>query len=382
MKVIVIGGGIGGLSAAIALRAAGAEVSVFERRDDARKINAGAGMVLWHNAMRALQRIDVASRLTARGSPLERAEWQSANGGMLASWPVDETARALQAPALGVRRANLHQVLGASLPDSVVHLDMECTGFVEDGAGVTARFADGHEERGDVLVGADGINSAVRAQLLGRERPRYAGYALWFGIVEPGRLRAPAPTFREVAGPGARVFFFPVGEGWHYWSAVRNAPEGGEDPEHGVKDVLLASHRGWPDPVEELLAATDEVTIYRRDIVDRSPVKHWGTGRVTLLGDAAHPITPNLGQGAAQAIESAVALTDSLGAGHDVGAALRAYEARRMSRTAALTRRAWLIGAMGRWENPLACRMREQVMKAVFPTVAWRQHQKDMAHEP
>ncbi len=381
LKVIVVGGGIGGMSAAIALRQAGLDVAVFERRDDARQINAGAGMVLWHNAMRALQRLDVADRLTPVGSALDRAEWQSVRGPMLARWRVGDMERELHAPALGVRRAELHRVLLASLPDDVVRLGTECTGFVQDRDGVTASFADGHEERGDVLVGADGINSTVRAQLLGRERPRYAGYALWFGLVEPGRVRAPEATFREVAGPGARVFFFPVGEGYHYWSAVRNAPEGGTDGDGGAVPVLRSAFRGWPEPVEELLAATDEATIFRRDIVDRAPVKRWGTGRVTLLGDAAHPITPNLGQGAAQAIEGAVVLADRLREAADPEPALRAYEERRMGRTASLTNRSHRIGTMGRWEHPLACRVRERVMRAVFPTVAWRQHRKDMAHQ-
>jgi 2-polyprenyl-6-methoxyphenol hydroxylase-like FAD-dependent oxidoreductase len=380
-RAVVVGGGIGGLSVAIALRRAGIEAVVFERRDASEKINAGAGMVLWHNAVRALQRIDVADHLEPVASPLEYAEWQSSRGPSLARWDVKSMTETLGAPTLGIRRANLHKVLAAQLPESALHLGMECTGFTQDADGAIARFADGSEERGDVLIGADGINSAVRAQLLGREKPRYAGYTLWFGIVEPGQVGASTPAFFEVAGPGARFFFFPVGEGRHYWSAVRNAPAGGTDPETGPKAPLLDLFRGWPEPVEELLVATDEATIVRRDIVDRKPVASWAQGRVVLLGDSAHPITFNLGQGAAQAIESAVVLGDRLGQTGDISEALREYEERRQKRTASLTTRAWRIGSMGRWENPVACKLREQVMKMVFPTVAWRQHQKDMAHQ-
>jgi 2-polyprenyl-6-methoxyphenol hydroxylase-like FAD-dependent oxidoreductase len=380
-KAVVIGGGIGGLATASALRQAGLEVAVFERRNDLRDLTAGAGMVLWHNAVRALHRLDLWERIAPLGTPLERAEWQTWRGRRLARWKVGEMGRALQAPAVGILRANLLAQLAAPLPESVLHLGMECTSFSQDSSGVTATFAGDREERGDVLIGADGINSVVRAQRRGRVKPRYAGYALWFGVVEPNRVSAPTATFREVAGPGARFFLFPVGEGRFYWSAVQNAAEGGSDPETGPKAQLLEAYRGWPAPVEALLDATDEATIYRRDIVDRDPVDSWGEGRMTLLGDAAHPITPNLGQGAAQAIEDAVVLATCLGSASDVPTALRDYEARRMERTASFTTRARRIGEMGRWKNPAACWVRHQIMRLVFPTVAWRQHQQDMAYE-
>ena len=199
--------------------------------------------------------------------------------------------------------------------------------------------------------------------------------------MEPGLVDGIPPAFREVAGPGARFFSIPVGEGRAYWSAVRNAPAGGVDPATGPKEQLLEWFRGWPEPVSALLAATDNDTIARRDIVDRKPVGSWSHGRVVLLGDSAHPITFNLGQGAAQAIESAVTLANQLGAADDVATALRDYEEKRHKRTAAFTNRAFQIGSMGRWANPVACRFREGVMRIVFPTVAWSQHKKDMAHQ-
>lgn len=380
-KAIVIGGGIGGLTVATALRRAGVDVVVFERRNDLRDLTAGAGMVLWHNAVRALQELELWERVEPFGTPLEQATWQTWQGKELALWKVGEMGRRLQAPAVGIRRANLLSALAAALPDSVLRLGAECTSFSHDASGVKAMFADGSEEMGDVLIGADGINSAVRTQQLGAAKPRYAGYALWFGIVEADRVEVPAATFREVAGPGARFFLFPVGESSYYWSAVINRAEGGHDPETGAKAELLATYRGWPHPVEALLEATDEATIYRRDIVDRDPVTTWGEGRVTLLGDAAHPITPNLGQGAAQAIEDAVIIAKCLDTADGVASALRAYEERRMSRTASFTKRARQIGEMGRWTNPIACGFRHVVMRIVFPTVAWRQHQKDMAYK-
>jgi 2-polyprenyl-6-methoxyphenol hydroxylase-like FAD-dependent oxidoreductase len=381
IRAAVIGAGIGGLTVAIALRRHGMDVEVYERRTASEKINAGAGMVLWHNAIRALQQIEVADHLLPVATPLDHAEWQSWRGPLLAHWDVKSMTESLGAPTLGIRRANLHAVLGDRLPSEIVHLGMNCTGYEQNPLGATAHFDDGSSVTADIVLGADGINSAVRAQLLGREEPRYAGYTLWFGIVEPDRYEGTKTAFTEVAGPGARFFYFPVGEGRHYWSAVRNAPAGETDPPSGPKARLMEIFGGWPEPVEALLDATDEATIVRRDIVDRKPVDRWSDGRVVLLGDSAHPITFNLGQGAAQAIESAVTLADRLHEAPDIPTAVRDYEERRHKRTASLTTRAWRIGSMGRWENPVACRFRERVMRIVFPTVAWKGHQKDMSHQ-
>jgi 2-polyprenyl-6-methoxyphenol hydroxylase-like FAD-dependent oxidoreductase len=380
-RVVVIGGGIGGLSVAIGLRRYGIEADVYERRTAVEKIEAGAGMVLWHNAVRALQQIDVAPHLAPIADALEFAEWQSSRGPRLAHWDVKGMTETLGAPTYGIRRANLHKVLAAQLPESALHLSMNCTGFTQDANGATATFEDGTEVQADVLIGADGINSAIRGQLLGKEDPRYAGYTLWFGVVEPGATDPLPPSFHEIAGPGARFFSFPVGEGRSYWSAVRNAAAGGHDPASGPMGTLLETFKGWPDPVERLLKATDESTIARRDIVDRKPVTSWSQGRVVLMGDSAHPITFNLGQGAAQAIESAVVLSDRLGQAADIPTAIREFEDQRHKRTASFSNRAYQIGNMGRWTNPVACRFREGVMRIVFPTVAWSQHKKDMAHQ-
>ena len=130
----------------------------------------------------------------------------------------------------------------------------------------------------------------------------------------------------------------------------------------------------------QLLEATPEAAIYRREIADRDPIRIWGRDRVTLLGDAAHPITPNLGQGACQAIEDAVVLADQLGSGMDAVAALRIYELSRLERTSSFVRRARLIGSMGRWRNPLSCLVREQIAKRAIPGPALRRHRQDMAY--
>src|SRR6185312_16328206 len=218
----------------------------------------------------------------------------------------------------------------------------------------------------DVLVGADGVNSATRIAQIGDGPLRPAGYELSFGMVEAERGSGDA--FKEYVGRGARFIVFPVGRGLTYWSAIYVTGRHDEAGHAADPAVPLDLYRSWPDPIESLIEATDARGIYRRDIADPAPVDHWGAGRVTLLGDAAHPMTPNLGQGACQAIEDAVVLAKNLAAlpADDVGA-LRSYEQRRFARTAAFVNRSRWIGAMGRWKQPMACLLRDQIQRIVFP---------------
>jgi 2-polyprenyl-6-methoxyphenol hydroxylase-like FAD-dependent oxidoreductase len=384
---IIVGAGIGGLTAAIGLRRAGLEVKVFEKRTDPRMIESGGGMVVQPNAIRALQELEVGDQVAAAGSALEHFEWRTPEGKRLASWPVGAVGREVGAPMVGIRRMRLQGVLAAAVEEGVLALGAEVTGISQDREGVTVQLASGAEERADLLIGADGINSTVRSLSLHPwTKPRYAGYALWFGITELDSAATDSATFRELDGPGARFIFFPVGGREIYWSAIANASEGatveagGEEIE-GDKEILLDRYSGWAEPTEALIAATDLSAIYRREIADRDPIKNWGEGRITLLGDAAHAMTINLGQGACQAIEDGVVLAKALAAQDDTVAALRAYEAKRIPRTAPIVRRSRMIGEMGQWKNPLACLIRNQIQRVVFPTVAFREFKQTVGYE-
>jgi 2-polyprenyl-6-methoxyphenol hydroxylase-like FAD-dependent oxidoreductase len=166
-----------------------------------------------------------------------------------------------------------------------------------------------------------------------------------------------------VLGRGAQFGIFPMTAQRVYWFASVNAPEGARDWPVGRKRELLERFGDWHSPVRAIIEATDEAAILRNDIYDHEPLRRWGEGRVTLLGDAAHPATPNLGQGACQAIEDAVVLARCLGESPEVAAALRAYESRRRPRTSAITLQSRRMGRMGRWENPLLCWLRDRLIK-------------------
>jgi 2-polyprenyl-6-methoxyphenol hydroxylase-like FAD-dependent oxidoreductase len=160
-----------------------------------------------------------------------------------------------------------------------------------------------------------------------------------------------------------------------YWFAVKNAPEDARSP-GGERDELRRIFRDWHDPIPDLIEATDEALILRNDIYDRAPLRRWGQGRVTLLGDAAHPMTPNLGQGACQALEDAVVLADCLREAGDTGAALRAYEAGRIPRTTFLVNRSRDIGRVAQWQHPLAVWARDHASRLLLPRLQAHQLQR------
>jgi 2-polyprenyl-6-methoxyphenol hydroxylase-like FAD-dependent oxidoreductase len=273
----------------------------------------------------------------------------------------------LGARSVVVHRADLQAVLLRELGEGVVRLGVECVGFEQNSAGVWAVFTGGWEEHCDVLIGADGLRSAVRARLLGDGQPRYAGYTAWRAVVTPGRDLFPQDVAFEYWGTGTRCLCAHVGGGRIYWAVSTNAPEGEKDVAGATKGALLRLLRGWHGPVPALIEATAETAILRTDIYDRDPPrKRWGEGRVTLLGDAAHPMTPDLGQGACQAIEDAVELTRCLGAQEtDAAAALGLYEAKCIRRTAWIVRGSRRTGRIAQLQNPLACRLRDAALRVL-----------------
>lgn len=366
MKAIIVGGGIGGLAAAVALRRVGVEAEVFERA--ARIQEVGAGVSLWGNAMKALRRLGLYEAVRARGAEIggEARTWR---GKRLFSYSAEDLQRRFGQTNLALHRAELQAALLSTLPAETVRLDAEFTGFTQDGPAVTARFADGREARGDLLVGADGLRSATRAQLLGEEPPRYAGLTAWRGIAEKVDGFAPEGMGLNLWGRGSEFGLINIGDDRAYWYATANAPESSPANPAGHKREVLERLRGWYAPARMAVEATEDSRILRTDIYDRKPVGRWGSGRATLLGDAAHPMTPHLGQGACQAIEDAVALADVLGdvlrGSEPVDAALRAYEGRRQERTAPIVRRSRRVGWVMQLENPLLCTLRDNLTAAM-----------------
>lgn len=364
MRAIVIGSGIAGLSAAIGLRKVAAEVAVYERAPELREV--GAGISLWANALRALDHLGAGDAVRRVSLALVRSEMRADEGRtVMAEFPAGHFERKfdLRPFVVMTHRAELVGALAGLLPAGVARYGFECTAVEPRGERVAVRFANGHEDEADIVIGADGIRSAVRAALFGREEPRYAGYTGWRGVcprpaaVEPGYIG-------EWWGRGRRFGITTLTNDRVYWFASLNAPAGGHAADE--RAAVAGQFRGWADPVRELIATTPPAGVLRNDVWDRPPARVWSVGRVGLIGDAAHPTTPNLGQGGCLAIEDGVALARAVATHPDPARALLAFTAERYGRAAEIVRESWRFGRVGQWENRAACAVRNRVFRSVM----------------
>ena len=369
---LIIGGGIAGLTAAVALRQYGIDSRVFEQADDLRKTQVGSGLSLGYNVTRAFKHLDLLDELTGPAASITGLEFTTNKGRHVG------TARALEL-ALGILRPALHGVLANSVGTDEVQVGTKLVRFEQDEGGVTAHFADGRTARGDVLIGADGLQSTVRKQLLGDSEPRYRGYCTRRGILQT-ELAKDGPEY-VFLGIGERFVFYPVGQGYLYWTAATNEPPGGKEDGAEIKRTVLERFQGWPDPIESLVQATDESNTFLSDTQDRDPVERWGEGRVTLLGDAAHPMTWDRGQGASQGIEGAVLLAKQLAQGDDPAAELRAWEAERIPRTKKMVRSSRAIGRLQQSKNPLLRVIHHQAIRIETKPSLFRKANKNLLVE-
>jgi 2-polyprenyl-6-methoxyphenol hydroxylase-like FAD-dependent oxidoreductase len=355
---IVVGGGIGGLGAAIGLRLRGWEVTVLERR--ASTAPAGIGLVLQANGMRCLDALGLGDAVRAGGRPDAGGGTRTADGRWLARVDGDIMGDLLGTTAVGIHRATLHRILLDALPPGTVHSGATVTGATADG---TVTYLSGGEQtrRADLVVGADGINSAVRTALWPRHPgPVRVGVVGWRGVT-----RDPWPGDIEVAiswGRGEEFGVVPLLDGRVYWFAAINAP--GLVPGDPL-DAVRERFGHWHDPIPAVLAATDPAGVLQDDLRCLDvPLPTFVRGNVALLGDAAHAMTPNLGQGANQALEDAVVLA--------AAGSLAGYDRERRPRSQRVARASRRIGWMSRTANPVTVAARNTLMRVIPPRAALR----------
>jgi len=349
----VVGAGIGGLAAAIALRQAGWEATVYEAAPEVRPL--GAGLSIWPNGVRALRALDLAD--LAAAAPRAEGALRRADGSALAEFDPDALEARFGAPLVGFHRADLHEGLIDALRPDRVRTGMRVAS-VEDGE---LRFDDRSSVDADLIVGADGLNSTVRAELLGDGQPRDSGLAAFRGVAD---LDGPVPA-GEWWGSGSVAGLLPLGQGRVYWYLAHRG-----QPDPAALPGLVSE---YGEPVREAVdrTAADQVLAHR--LYDRDPVPGWSRGKATLLGDAAHPMLPFLGQGAGSALEDAVALGAAVAAEPDVEAALAGYERARLERTAALvagSRKAAKAALLG---SRVGRRLRDALVSRVPESMRLRQ---------
>lgn len=367
MRALIIGAGIGGLATAVALQRVGIEAVVFEKAQEITEV--GAGLSLWSNAILAARRLGIESEIVAAGSVLTKSRSLLPSGQQLDEFDLSALARKAGTPTLCVHRAELQRILVAAVyahDQSAVQTDRECVGYNEENGAVSAVFADGSQEHGDVLIGSDGINSIVRRSLFGDETPRYAGYFAWRGIAHNVSALLPEGQGLFIMGRGVQAGCFHCGEDRIYWFLTCNGPPHSHPSPSGNYTEIIALVEKWQVPMRQFVEATDPNAILRNDIIDRAPRKVWGKGRTTLLGDAIHATTPNLGQGACQAMEDAVVLAHSLRTVASAEVALRNYEARRQERTKFVIEQSWQLGKVLQLSNPVGVWLRNAMSRTKY----------------
>lgn len=333
MKAIVIGGGIGGMSAAIALERAGFETAVFEAVKEIKPV--GAAISIWPNGVKCLNLLGMREKLRALGGNMASMAYNDGHtGATLTRFSMTPLVQQVGEFPYPVARAELQAMLLDHYGRERVSFAKRVVRVEQHNDGVTAWFEDGTQASGDFLIAADGTHSVIRRYVLGEtlER-RYAGYVNWNGLVTRDESIAPADQWTTFVGEGKRVSLMPVSDNRFYFFFDVPLPKGLAEDRATLKSDLQNYFSGWAEPVQKLIAAINPDTTNRVEIHDIEPFSEFVKGRVALLGDAAHSTTPDIGQGGCAAMEDAVVLASTL-ASHSLGIedALLRYQARRVDR--------------------------------------------------
>ncbi|MDB5240382.1 MAG: monooxygenase [Spirosoma sp.] len=355
----IIGGGIAGLTTAIALHGIGIDATVFETAPVMHPLGAGLGLAA--NAVQAFQRLGIADEIIQAGRQLDAFSILDERGDVVTRTDSRAISHRYGINNFAIHRADLHRVLLSHLSPSVLHTGRRVVQIDEQPDSIRVVFEDGTSHRTDYLLVADGVHSLCRQQLVPGSVPRYSGYTCWRGVVhQPGNTLHEAT---ETWGSSGRVGIVPLTNERVYWFACVNAPGRDEQMRRLTGRDLASRFRDYHAPIPNLLAQTPDEHLLWNDIVDLKPLPRYAFGGILLLGDAAHATTPNMGQGACQAIEDAVVLADELAKDVMPEYAFRAFERRRLTKTHYITNTSWRIGQLAQITNPLLISLRNGLFK-------------------
>lgn len=365
----IIGGGIAGLTTAIALNRLGQQTIIFEAAPVVRPL--GAGLVLAANAVQSLGRLGLIEAAMEQGRQLDAFAILDEAGNVVTRTSTQTISERYGIHNFVIHRAALHQVLLDHLPPATVQTGKRAVRINERLGSISIEFDDGSQFQTGYLLVADGIHSPIRQQLLPRSVPRYAGYTCWRAVVHWPANQLQEAT--ETWGSRGRVGVVPLANDQVYWFACVNAPAQDGHMREQTSYDLANRFSNYHAPIPDLLAQTPGDKLLWNDIIDLKPLDRYAFGKTLLLGDAAHATTPNMGQGACQAIEDAVVLADELARYESPKNAFTAFERRRLARTHYVTNTSWRIGQMAQLTHPLLITLRNGLLRRVPASLNERQ---------
>ncbi|OBG11767.1 FAD-binding monooxygenase [Mycolicibacterium celeriflavum] len=336
-RIVVIGAGIAGLATAVALQQRGHDVTLIEERTDT---SSGAGISIWPNALAALDDLGLGDPVREAGGRVTAGAARWRDGTWLRRPAPARIVTALGEPLVVIRRSALNSILADALSDGTLRAGVAADALAVGADGVRVTLADSTVLEADAVVGADGTHSMVARHLNGPLHNRYVGYTAWRGVAH---CRIDPDLAGETLGPAVEFGHVPLGAEHTYWFATERVTEGQTAPQ-GELAYLRERFAAWAQPIPEILATTERVAVLRNDLYDRDEARQWARGPVVVVGDAAHPMRPHLGQGGCQGLEDAVILARFLDGNDDTASAFARFVAFRRPRVRSLVRESRFIG--------------------------------------
>lgn len=372
MKITIIGAGIGGLTAAVALKQKGFAIEIFEAAPKFKK--AGSGINLAINAMQVYKRLGLYDIIFKAGSYTNAMNITDEKLNKLAVIDLKPYEEKHGVQSVAIHRARLHQILLDQLAEVPIHLNKRLQAVKQSDSQIDLKFEDGSTHIAKVLIGADGIHSTVRKSVFENTKIRKAKQVCWRGITNIDLAEKYQTELNEPWGRGKRFGFVAIAKNKYYWYALANYKE---DYQAEFMNIDLANlYSDFHPLVSEIIRSTQRENILTNEMLDLQPISNWHIGNICLLGDSAHATTPNLGQGACQAIESALVLSDCLFKYKSMGEAFTRFQKIRLKKAVEVVNTSWRVGKMAQLENRLLIKLRNLILSKTPRAIANKQSEQ------
>jgi len=370
MNIDIIGAGIGGLTTAIALEKKGIKIRIFEQADQIKEV--GAGIILANNAMQVYEKLGLRKVIEENGNPISSMNITKSNLKPLSKIDLSYFEQKHNTKNIAIQRGELQQILIDKLKSTEINLDHKLTTIVKNENGYDLNFENGNQIKSSTILGADGLNSIVRQNIFPNNSIRNANQICWRGVTEyelPLNFRN---ELNEAWGKSERFGFVQIAENKVYWYALKSFKK--NKNELSIND-LQKYFSSYNSIIKDIIHSTKKEHINTAEISDLQPTNTWFKGNVCLIGDSAHATTPNMGQGACQAIEDAYVFSECLNK-YEITKAFSEYQKLRLPKAHQVVKTSWIIGKMAHLSNPILIGLRNQMLRLTPTSVNRKQNEQ------